>query len=97
MDAKGKTPQNMSSLQTISQGEKAQAMTLSLRNRLLKYLLNHHGWIASGELQRIVVLHTDYTPRTAVRRLEELAEEGKLDVKYIKGHAYYSYGSPKVA
>lgn len=61
----------------------------SLRDRLLKYLQKQHGWVASGDLQRLVVQHTDYTPRTAVRRLEELAEEGALEVEYRKGHAFY--------
>lgn len=62
---------------------------LSLRDRLMRYLLKQHGWVASGDLQRLVVAHTSYTPRTAVRRLEELAEEGKLQVEYRKGHAFY--------
>ncbi len=64
-------------------------MKQSLRDRLYKYLLRQHGFVASGDLQRLVVAHTDYTPRTAVRRLEEMAEAGTLEVKYIKGHAYY--------
>lgn len=62
---------------------------MSLRDRLLKYLQKQHGWVASGDLQRLVVAHTSYTPRTAVRRLEELAEEGELEVEYRKGHAFY--------
>lgn len=61
----------------------------SLRDRLYKYLLRQHGFVASGDLQRLVVAHTDYTPRTAVRRLEEMAEAGNLEVQYRKGHAYY--------
>ena len=63
---------------------------ISLRDRLYKYLLKQHGWVASGDLQRLVVAHTDYTPRTAVRRLEEMAEAGTLRVEYRKGHAFYS-------
>lgn len=62
---------------------------ISLRDRLMRYLLKQHGWVASGDLQRLVVAHTSYTPRTAVRRLEELANEGKLKVEYRKGHAFY--------
>ena len=62
---------------------------ISLRDRLYKYLLKQHGWVASGDLQRLVVAHTDYTPRTAVRRLEEMAEAGTLEVEYRKGHAFY--------
>lgn len=68
---------------------------MSLKDRLVRYMLNHHTeWIASGDLQRIVVKETDYTPRTAVRRLEELAEEGKLQVEYRKGHAFYKASEP---
>lgn len=63
---------------------------LSLRERLLKYLLNRHStWFASGDLQRLVMAETKYTARTAVRRLEELAEEGKLQVEIRNGHAFY--------
>lgn len=62
---------------------------LSLKDRLYRYLLGGHGFVASGDLQRLVVEKTKYTPRTAVRRLEELAAEGKLEVQYRKGHAYY--------
>lgn len=64
-------------------------MKLSLRKRLIRYLLKHHGWVSSGELQKLVSIHTKYTPRTAVRRLEELAECGMLRVEYRKGHAFY--------
>lgn len=68
-------------------------MKQSLKDRLYQYLLRGHGWIASGELQRIVMQHTTYTPRTTVRRLEELAAEGKLEVEYRTKngvrHAYY--------
>lgn len=64
-------------------------MKNSLKDRLYRYLVAGHGWISSGSLQRIVADKTDYTPRTVVRRLEELAEEGKLEVQYRKGHAFY--------
>ena len=67
-------------------------MKLSLKERLVNFLLKYHekeGWIPSGELQRIVAQKTSYTPRTTCRRLEELVVEGKLEVKYIKGHAWY--------
>lgn len=62
---------------------------LSLKERLLKYLRGQKGFVASGELQRLVVKHTTYTPRTTCRRLEELAADGLLEVEYRKGHAYY--------
>ena len=68
-------------------------MKESLRNRLLRYLKANHGFVASGDLQRLVMTHTNNTARTAVRRLEELAEEGKLEVQYRTHngvrHAFY--------
>lgn len=64
-------------------------MRISLRERLLAYINKLEVPVASGELQRIVMLHTTYTPRTTVRRLEELAEEGLISVEYRKGHAWY--------
>ena len=64
-------------------------MELSLKDRLVKYLQNNHGWIASGTLQRIVAEKTTYTPRTTCRRLEEAVTEGRLEVQYRKGHAWY--------
>ena len=62
---------------------------ISLKDRLLRYLLKGHGFVASGDLQRLVAEKTTYTPRTTVRRLEELVTEGKLEVEYRKGHAFY--------
>ena len=70
-------------------------MKLSLEKRLLRWLQNHPGYHASGDLQRLVVAETDYTPRTAVRRLEELAEEKTIEVEYRKGHAFYSATKPQ--
>lgn len=64
-------------------------MKITLKERLYQYLLKGHGWVASGDLQRLVMQRTKYTARTAVRRLEELVVEGRLEVQYRKGHAYY--------
>lgn len=47
--------------------------------------------VASGELQRLTMEHAGQTPRTAVRRLQELSEEGVLEVIYLKGHAHYKF------
>lgn len=68
---------------------------LSLKERLTKYLRNNHGFIASGDLQRLVAEKTTYTPRTTCRRLEELAVDGVLEVQYRKGHAYYRISEVK--
>lgn len=54
--------------------------------------------VSSGELQRREWRNangTIATPRSIVRRLQELAEEGTLIVETRKNHAYYSYGAPK--
>jgi hypothetical protein len=62
----------------------------SLKQRLVDYMKKRHTtWVASGDLQRLVAQHTTYTPRTTVRRLEELAEDGELEVEYRKGHSWY--------
>ena len=64
--------------------------TIPLKDRLLRYFLKRHTeWISSGEVQRLVSAYTTQTPRTAVRRLQELCEDGKLERKLIKGHSWY--------
>jgi DNA-binding transcriptional ArsR family regulator len=62
---------------------------MTLKERLARYMRNNHGWIASGDIQRLVSEKTSYTPSNASRRLRELAEEGVLEVQLRKGHAYY--------
>ena len=65
-------------------------MSLSLKQRLLRYLAARpKDWSSSGSLQRLTMAHTDQTARTAVRRLQELAEEGELDRELRKGHTFY--------
>ena len=64
-------------------------MKKSLRDRLYDYLLRSHGFIASGDLQRVVSESTSYSPQNVGRRLRELTEDGLLEVQYRKGHAWY--------
>lgn len=64
-------------------------MKITLKARLVRWLQNNPGFHASGSLQRLVADKTDYTPRTVVRRLEELIQEGVLEVDYRKGHSWY--------
>jgi DNA-binding transcriptional ArsR family regulator len=65
-------------------------MKKTLKARLEEYFRrNHSMFIASGDLQRLVMQKTNYTPQNVGRRLRELAEEGVLEVEYRKGHAYY--------
>lgn len=65
---------------------------LGLRERLLKYMkANHTQWFPSGHLQRLVVQHTKHTPRSCVRRLQEMCEDGLLEKKLVKNHAHYRF------
>lgn len=48
-------------------------------------------WIASGEIQRLVTERTKFSPSNATRRLRELREDGLLEQKLVKGHAFYRY------
>lgn len=66
---------------------------LTLKARLVRYLRANPTWISSGDLQRLVADKTTYTPRTTCRRLEELAQEGAIEVSYRKGHAWYKHRS----
>lgn len=70
--------------------------TIPLKERLMRYFLKRHGeWVSSGELQRLVSAYTTQTPRTCVRRLQELHEAGDLERKLIKGHSWYR-AKPKI-
>jgi len=62
---------------------------LTLKERLLKWLRAHPGWMPSGELQRIVALNTTYSPQNVGRRLRELENANLVEVKYHRGHAHY--------
>lgn len=56
---------------------------------MLKY---HTSWIPSGELQRMVWIRKDgktATPRTIVRRLEELEGASEIAVQYDGLNAKY--------
>ena len=40
---------------------------------------------------------TDYTPQNVGRRLRELENEGVVEVKYVRGHAFYRHtGAPSL-
>ena len=61
----------------------------SLKDRLYNFLKKNPTWIASGEIQRMVVLKTSYTAQNVGRRLRELENEYLIEVSYRKGHAWY--------
>ena len=69
---------------------------MTLKERLYRYLKSRPGvLVPSGELQRLTVERTTYTAQNAGRRLREMAQDGEIQVDYIKGHAHYSYqGAP---
>lgn len=68
-------------------------MTKSLKARLVAYLERRGDFVASGDLQRLVVTTTKHTASNATRRLREAVEEGDLEVEYRSNngvqHAYY--------
>lgn len=68
----------------------------SLKQRILAYFQKKPDeWVASGTIQRLVAMHTKYVPRTAVRRMEKMAENKLLDVEIRKGHAWYRRHVPE--
>lgn len=70
-------------------------MTLSLKDRIFKYLEARPGVrVPSGEIQRLVAERTKYTPANATRRLRELAEDELIQVEQVKGHSHYTYTPP---
>jgi DNA-binding HxlR family transcriptional regulator len=65
---------------------------MSISDQLAKFLREGHGWIASGDLQRMEWLDKRgnlATPSNISRRLRELAAEGVLEVQIRHGHAHY--------
>lgn len=67
-------------------------MKNTLQNRILYYFKQRPDtFIASGSIQRMVVMKTSYTPQTAGRILRQLREDGRLEVEYMKNHAFYKY------
>lgn len=69
--------------------------SLPLKERLFRYLEARPGVrVPSGELQRLVTEKTTYTAANATRRLRELAEDGRIKVEQVKGHAHYWYEAP---
>lgn len=68
-------------------------MKKSVSTQLLEFLQNNRGRFASGSLQRMEWINKDGTlaiPRTVVRRLQELAQDGLIYVEEVNGHAHYS-------
>jgi hypothetical protein len=62
---------------------------MTLKERLERYLRNQHGWIAKGQLEKLVVEKTSFTAENAGRRLRELQVDELLEIHYRRNHAYY--------
>lgn len=66
-------------------------MKTALKLRLLAYLQKHSNeWIAKGhlaDLARDSDLHA--TGESCGRRLRELENENKVEVKYVRQHSFY--------
>jgi hypothetical protein len=65
---------------------------MTIRDQLAKHLREGHGFIASGDLQRMEwrdSLGKLATPSNISRRLRELAVDGVLEVQIRRGHAHY--------
>jgi hypothetical protein len=56
---------------------------------LARELRNNHGWIAKGEIEKLVMEKTTCTADNTGTRLRELAKEGVLEVQKRRGHAFY--------
>lgn len=68
-------------------------MNKSASQQLLDFLRESPGLHHSGDLQRRDWLNKDGTtalPRTIVRRLQELAEDGLIHSELVNGHTLYS-------
>ena len=65
----------------------------SLKDRLVNWLKKQDGWVSSGQIQRVVMDNTTYTPANVARRLRELENETVIEVKYEKGHSWYKFKS----
>ena len=64
---------------------------MTLKEQLAKFLRDGHGFVASGDLQRIDWYNNRrhlVTPANISRRLRELAADGVLEVQIRGGHAY---------
>ena len=64
---------------------------MTIREQLTKHLRDGHGFVSSGDLQRIEWRDSRgalATPSNISRRLRELAADGVLEVQIRGGHAY---------
>jgi hypothetical protein len=65
---------------------------MTIREQLAKYLQEGHGFVSSGDLQRMEWRDGHgalATPSNISRRLRELEVDGVLEVQIRKGHAHY--------
>lgn len=67
---------------------------MPLRERLINYFRNNHGWIAKGQICDLAREKTGATGENTGRRLRELVEDNVLEVQIRKRHAHYRIKSP---
>ena len=65
---------------------------MSCSTRCLKYLQRRpNQWVAKGHICKVAEANSTYIGETIGRALRKLAEQGQLEVKTVKGHAYYRF------
>ena len=64
-------------------------MEIPLKERLVKYLQNQHGWVSGFQLQELTMQKAHQTGKTCSRRLQEAVQENLLEVRYIRGAAQF--------
>lgn len=75
-------------------------MKPSVSEQLKKFLQNNpNSQFSSGDLQRMIWTNKDGTialPRTVVRRLQELAEDGTIQVTYEGDNTLYGANKAEI-
>lgn len=65
---------------------------MSCSDRCLRYLKRKpNEWVAKGQICKVAEANSTYIGETIGRALRKLAEQGQLEVKTEKGHAYYRW------
>jgi hypothetical protein len=65
---------------------------MGISDQLARFMRKGHGWVASGDIQRMEWRDNKgnlATPSNISRRLRELAVAGVLEVQIRRGHAHY--------
>ena len=63
--------------------------SISLKDRITKYVYNHDGWVHKGKLGRMAVVEWGYENENMGRRCRELVNEGIFERRIEKGCVEY--------